>query len=136
MNIFGAIYGILKNNSAVATIVYDGTIYKIFDLKVSQTSKAPFIAINQVAMTANPTKSGSSTTDEYTMKISMISETQAQAKDLAEKVRAALDYYSGTINGVNIQSAWFDTESPMWDDTSFLIGGENISHDYKFRIVR
>lgn len=136
MNIFGAIYGILKNNSAVATIVYDGTIYKIFDLKVSQTSKAPFIAINQVAMTANQTKSGPSTTDVYVMKISVIAETTVQAKDLAEKVRLALDGYAGTSNGVVIQSCWFDSESPIWDDTSFLTGGENISHDYNFRIVR
>jgi len=136
MNLFSAIFGILKNNSAVAAIVYDGTIYKIFDLKISQTSTAPFIAINEVTATANPTKSGPSTTDVYVMKISVIAQTQTQAKDLAEKVRLAIDGYSGTINGVNIQSCWFDSESPIWDDTSFLTGGENISHDYNFRILR
>lgn len=136
MNIFGAIYGILKNNSAVATIVYDGTIYKIFDLVASQTSTAPFIAVEQVTMKGNSTKSGVSGTDEYTIKISMLAETQAQVKDLAEKVRTALDYYSGTSNGVVIQQAWFDSESLIWDDTSHLRGAENISHNYIFRVNR
>jgi len=132
MNLFGAIYGILNNNASINGIVGN----KIFDLVASQTSTAPFITVQQVTMKANNTKSGVSGTDEYTMKISMLAETQAQAKDLAEKVRTALDYYTGTVNGVTIQLAWYDSESPIWDDTSHLRGAENISQDYIFRVNR
>ena len=132
MNVFAGIYNILLNNSDVNTIVSG----KIYELTATQTSTAPFITVSQVTMTPNGTKSGVSGLDEYTMKISMLCETSKQAKDLSEKVRTALDYYSGTSNGVNIQLAWFTSESSIWDDTSHLRGANNISHDYIFRIVR
>jgi Protein of unknown function (DUF3168) len=132
MNLFGAIYGVLYANSAVNAIVGN----KIFDLVVSQTATAPFLAISQVTVTANGTKSGASITDEYRMQVAIVAETQTVAKDLAEKVRTALDYYSGTSNGVNIQQAWFENEAALWDDTSHLRGSEALTQDYIFRVNR
>ena len=53
------------------------------------------------------TKSGVSTLDEVRYDIVVASETYAEASDLTNKVRTALDRYTGTVAGVVIDSIQF-----------------------------
>ena len=85
MNEGKAIYSILTSDSAVSAIVG----YILQNVEPSDT------------------KSGVSTLDEIRYDIVVASETYAEASDLTEKIRTALDRYTGTVAGVVIDSIQF-----------------------------
>ena len=139
-SVFNAIYTILKSDSNIAPLVRDGNspsyTYRIYELYTSQTATAPYITCQQLNIAPNNTKDGPSPLDEYSYQINIVAQTPQDAHTLAGYVRAALDYYSGTTAGVNVQKIFFETETNLWDDDSHLKGVAAFAQDYKIRIVR
>lgn len=103
MNEGKAIYSILSSDSDVSAIV--GT--RIYPQIAAQGASFPFLVYVLQGTTPSDTKSGVSTLDEVRYDIVVASETYAEASDLTNKVRTALDRYTGTVAGVVIDSIQF-----------------------------
>ena len=98
-----AIYSILTSDSDVNAIV--GT--RVYPQIAAQEAAFPFVVYVLQDTSPSDTKSGVSTLDEVRYDIVVASENYAEASDLTEKIRTALDRYSGTVAGVVIDSIQF-----------------------------
>jgi len=103
MNEGKAIYSILTSDSDVSAIV--GT--RVYPQIAAQGAAFPFVVYVLQDTSPSDTKSGVSTLDEVRYDIVVASETYAEVSDLTEKIRTALDRYSGTVAGVVIDSIQF-----------------------------
>jgi hypothetical protein len=101
MSVDTIIFGILSGNSAVTGVV--GT--RIFPSQAPQTTAFPFVVFETISTMANNTKSGASEMDKYRIQVTTLSKDNNQANDIADKVRAALDYYkSGDVQLISFQA--------------------------------
>lgn len=103
MNEGKAIYSILTSDSAVSAIVGS----RVYPQIAAQGAAFPFAVYILQNVEPSDTKSGVSTLDEIRYDIVVASETYAEASDLTEKIRTALDRYTGTVAGVVIDSIQF-----------------------------
>jgi len=103
MNEGKAIYSILTSDSDVNAIV--GT--RVYPQIAAQEAAFPFVVYVLQNVDPSDTKSGVSTLDEVRYDFIVASENYAEASDLTEKIRTALDRYSGTVAGVVIDSIQF-----------------------------
>ena len=122
-----AIYNILSNNSGVNSITT-----RISPLLIGQTLNLPAVVYSQIDTDPNDTKNGVSLLDEIQIEVDAHSETYAGAEDLAAAIRTALDRYTGTANGVKVQSVQFNNESDTLEKVQN--GLYTITQDYTFRI--
>jgi hypothetical protein len=101
MTVDTIIFGILSGNSAVTGVV--GT--KIYPSQAPQSTSFPFVVFETISTMPNNTKSGASEMDKYRIQVTTLSKDNNQANDIADKVRAALDYYkSGDVQLISFQS--------------------------------
>jgi len=138
-NVGKAIYYILSNNSDVTDIVGDADTYRITPLFEPQTLQVPAITYQDVSNDPANTKTGASITDTETYQVNSYCEGSTayeDAKDLAEKVRLALDFQAGTFNGVVIQRIFFQGQQIVWDDSSRNEGVCMVAQDYKIIVNR
>lgn len=98
-----AIYSILTGDSAVSALVGN----RVYPQIAAQGAAFPFIVYVLQDTSPSDTKSGVSTLDEVRYDIVVASETYAEASDLTNKIRTALDRYTGTVSGVVIDSIQF-----------------------------
>ena len=98
-----AIYSILTSDSDVSAIV--GT--RVYPQIAAQGAAFPFVVYVLQDTSPSDTKSGVSTLDEVRYDIVVASETYAEVSDLTNKIRTALDRYTGTVAGVVIDSIQF-----------------------------
>jgi predicted ATP-dependent serine protease len=98
-----AIYSILTSDSDVSAIV--GT--RVYPQIAAQEAAFPFVVYVLQDTSPSDTKSGVSTLDEVRYDIVVASETYAEASDLTNKIRTALDRYTGTVESVVIDSIQF-----------------------------
>jgi len=103
MNEGKAIYSILTSDSDINAIV--GT--RVYPQIAAQEAAFPFVVYVLQNIDPSDTKSGVSTLDEVRYDIIVASESYAEASDLTNKIRTALDRYSGTVSGVVIDSIQF-----------------------------
>jgi len=103
MNEGKAIYSILTNDSDVSAII--GT--KVYPQIAAQGAAFPFVVYVLQDNSPSDTKSGVSTLDEVRYDIVAAAETYATLSSLTERIRLALDRYTGTVEGVVIDSIQF-----------------------------
>lgn len=129
MNEGKAIYSILTTDSAVSAIVST----RVYPQIAAQGAAFPFVVYVINDITPSDTKSGVSTLDEVRYEILAVAETYAESADLNEKIRTALDRYTGTVAGVVIDSIQF-TEL----DTDYDIASETYiaNSEYIIRVKR
>ena len=114
MEIGKAIYNILVNDSDVNALV-SGRILP----NVARTTTAfPFIIYQVTGQNPTQDKDGPSTLDTDSVMISIYSGTYAEATNLSNKVRIALERTSGTFNGVEVQSIKYDGYNDLFNDNS------------------
>lgn len=111
------IYDILSNDASVAAIV--GT--RIYPVVASQGAANPCLVYN-LDSTPEDDKDGSATifyidvqVDCYTDDLQNGTGGYGQAEDLGDKVVAALDRYSGTNNGYNIDTVILFNREDFYD---------------------
>jgi len=114
MNEGKAIYSILTSDSAVSAIV--GT--RVYPQIAAQGAAFPFVVYLINDITPSDTKSGVSTLDEVRYEVLAIAETYAETADLNEKIRTALDRYTGTVSGIVVDSIQFTELDTEYDDGS------------------
>ena len=124
MNEGKAIYSILTSDSDVSAIV--GT--RVYPQIAAQGAAFPFVVYLINDLTPSDTKSGVSTLDEVRYEVLAIAETYAEAADLNEKIRTALDRYTGTVSGVVIDSIQFTELEVDFDDNSetYIVNSEYV----------
>jgi hypothetical protein len=101
-----AIYDILTSNTPVTNLV--GT--RIFPDMATQQAVYPFV-VYEISNTApTNTKDGPSGLDEVTVNVMAYSNSYAEAQNIADKIRRAIDRTRGTFAGVVIQSIEFQNQ--------------------------
>ena len=103
MNEGKAIYSILTENAGVSAIVGN----KVYPQIAAQGAAFPFVVYVLQDNSPSDTKSGPSTLDEVRYDIVAAAETYADLSSLTERIRLALDRYTGDIGGVEIDSIQF-----------------------------
>jgi hypothetical protein len=109
-----ALYSILTSDSDINAIV--GT--RVYPQIAAQGASFPFIVYLLDDLEPSDTKSGVSTLDEVRYEIVAAAETYAVLADLTEKIRTALDRYTGTVAGVVIDSIQFTDLDTANDDNN------------------
>ena len=113
MKIGDVIYDVLKNDGDVSALVG----LRIYPIHAPQGSDYPLITykIDNGAV-FNGTKDGASTLDFIPIVVGCFaSDTYEAATDLAEKVRSALEFYSGTVAGITISNVTMDDYEDDFD---------------------
>jgi hypothetical protein len=129
MNEGKAIYSILAENSGVSTVV--GT--RIYPQIAEQGAAFPFIVYVLKDIEPSDTKSGASTLDEIRYDIVAAAETYAALASLTERIRLALDRFSGTVSGIVVDSIQFtDLDVTKEPDTETYLS----SSEFVVRIKR
>ena len=139
MEVGKVIYNILSNDSNVSPLVSSGGITRIFPAryKFSENDPTlPFIVYQIVTSTPNNTKNGVSSYDYITAQITIVDSSYANLITLSNHVRTALDYISGTFEGVEVDKIFFDNSIETFDQDSGTNGIYQIAQDYRFNINR
>ena len=137
MNVGKAIFDILTNNAAVLAIISDlGPDPRIFPSRFDfpKNVKTPYITYQVVSDEPNNTKNGPSTYDYVTVQINLYSTSYSNLITLSGKVRSALDYVSGTFQGVEVDKIFFQNQNELFDDSAGQQGFYGIAQDYRFNI--
>jgi hypothetical protein len=129
MNEGKAIYTILTEDAGVSAVV--GT--RVYPQVAAQGAAFPFVVYVLQDNTPSDTKSGVSTLDEIRYDIVAAAETYSALSSLTERIRLALDRYSGTVSGIVVDSIQF-TELDVDNDpaTETFVS----SSEYILRIKR
>lgn len=129
MNEGRAIYTILTEDAGVSAVV--GT--RVYPQVAAQGAAFPFVVYVLQDNTPSDTKSGVSTLDEIRYDIVAAAETYTALSSLTERIRLALDRYSGTVSGIVVDSIQF-TELDVDNDpaTETFVS----SSEYILRIKR
>jgi len=109
-----AIYYLLSNSTAVGNICDD----RIYPEIAQQTADMPFIIYTIQSANPSGTKTGTSTLDEVQFEVMTFSTNYSECMDLGTAARGALDRVGGVINGVQVQSIDFKTQSVDYDYTT------------------
>ncbi len=130
------IYQILSAETDITDIVGSGNDCRVFPAVSNKNYDIPYITYQQIVNVPNPSKSGVSTLDEDVYQINIAAKTRAQCDTLAELVRIALDYATGTYSGSVLQLCVYQTQRDLWYENAQDDGLIVVSQDYKFFMVR
>lgn len=139
MEVGKAIFNILSNDSDVAPLVTQGGQIRIYPsrYKINQIDGTlPFIVYQVVSDIPNMTKNGVSTYDYVSVQITLVHSKYSELMTLSANVRTALDYVSGTYDGVVVDKIFFENSVESFDNTSGTNGIYQIAQDYRFNINR
>ena len=129
MNEGKAIYTILTEDAGVSAVVGS----RVYPQVAAQGAAFPFVVYVLQDNTPSDTKSGLSTLDEIRYDIVAAAETYSALSSLTERIRLALDRYTGTVSGIVVDSIQF-TELDVDNDpaTETFVS----SSEYILRIKR
>ena len=129
MNEGKAIYTILTEDAGVSAVVGS----RVYPQVAAQGAAFPFVVYVLQDNTPSDTKSGVSTLDEIRYDIVAAAETYSELSSLTERIRLALDRYTGTVSGIVVDSIQF-TELDVDNDpaTETFVS----SSEYILRIKR
>lgn len=134
MNVGKAIFSILSDNAAVATMVTNAdTTLRIHPLKGVLTEVTPFITYQLITGTPQQNKTAADV-DVQRVQVNVVSDNYDNMKDLAYKVRQALEYQKGTFEGIKIQYISLQSEQDSYEDSAKLNGAGMVIQDYLIRI--
>ena len=131
MDIGKAIYNILSEYVPLAARVDT----RIFPNVATQSVAFPFIIYDVQSDSPEDTKDGVANLDITNMMVSAYSDTYLSATQIGGLIRDALDRYSGTVNGVVINTIVFEGYNDAFDDMSGRDGIYRKSLDFKIRII-
>lgn len=131
MNYGKVIFEILRTDSELITLL--GGTSKIFPIRIPQETAYPAITYTKLSQSPNHTKTGPSLVDEVRIQIDTYSKDYAQLVSIDKRVRTLLDYYTGTIVSVNVDSIWFVNSTEVGEPE---LGLKHFATDYQMRINR
>lgn len=108
------IRGILLSNKEVAK-----RTNKVFPIAIDK-AQLPYILYRRAALQHNPTKAGMPGADTVTMEVVCYTAQYAEGVELAEAVRAALDYAQSESEGVRMRSCILADSEEGYEDDAFV----------------
>jgi hypothetical protein len=124
-----SIFDILSNDATVAGFVGK----KIEPLRTTQGEQPPFMIYRINDGDPTDTKDGVSVLDTDRLIIAAFSETYSELKDIGEAVRSALDRYTGTNSGVNIDKIIYENKQDFFNNDAQLY---QLELDFRIRTKR
>ena len=122
MNCEAAIYGRLSADSTLTALL--ATTTSIYPEIAPQGAADPCIVYSESTPEYNDTKSGVSSLDVNIVQVDVYASTIAARNTIGARVRTLLDRYSGTVNGVQVQSIQIvysqKTPEPLETDASII----------------
>lgn len=106
---------IINNILKADTVVSPAVGGRIFPIIAPQEVPTPFIVHIQSGNVPHGSKTSPSTWDDSTVDIFVVHDKMDTVEDIAESVRTALDRYSGTVSGIEVNSIEYLNESPNYD---------------------
>ena len=139
MDVGKALINILNADSAITALIGAGgsaTGIRCFPsaYRVPATMTTPFMTYQVVSDVPNNTKNGVSEYDYVTVQINVYDTGYEDLQTLVGLVRTALDYVSGTYNGVVVDKIFFEGGSDAFDDTFGDNGIYQYSVDFRFNL--
>lgn len=114
-------------STAIKSILKTASIKaNIFGLYVPRNRGSQWVILTYISNVPNPTKAAVSTLDKTRWQFDCYAKEETVMDALGESVRTALDNYSDTVEGVNINRITFEGES----DTVESIGDEGATEHY------
>lgn len=123
-----AIYDILTTDAPVSAITT-----QVSPNKIPQGKGFPVISYQRISNSPDDTKDGVAGLDTITVDVDVWHNDYINGKDLADKVRTALDRKSGTFSGRVIQSIRFMTGRELFDDNLEI---HHFNQEYSIRYER
>ncbi len=107
-----AIYRILYADTTVQGLVSN----KIYKTRVPQDVVMPCIVYQIISSNPEDTKDLTGDVDRVRVQVTAISESYAGARGIIVAVKAALNRYSGTVDGTIIDSMTYDNMGDLYND--------------------
>lgn len=92
---------------------------KVFPIVIDKAT-LPYILYRRASLLHNPTKAGMPGADTVTMEVVCYTARYADGVELAEAVRAALDYKQGERDGITMRSCVLTDSEEGYEDDAFL----------------
>lgn len=105
-----AVRKILLESEAVARLTR-----KVFPVVIDKAD-LPYILYRRAALEHNPTKAGQPGADTVQMEVNVYTAAYDEGVELAEAVRAALDYAQGETGGLKMRSCTLTASEEGWED--------------------
>jgi hypothetical protein len=123
------IHSILTSDASVQALVNG----RVWPMRAEQAEGWPFVTYQVIDGQPSNTDKGTSGLDYDTYQVSCFAETYRGVNDLSEKVRTALDGYSGTVDGVKIGHCFYEDKNDLFDEDGEKPGR---ALDFEFHIER
>jgi len=121
------IVNLLENDVDVDNVVNK----RIFPVRIPQSNKVyPAIVFDRMNTLPTDTKDGTSSLDTHKLVLHLWGQSYAELKDLATKVRTALDRKSLSLFGINVDSIIFVDDKDGFSDNIDL---NHLMQEYKIR---
>ena len=123
----------LKSQSTVTDWVRD----QVHEVAEARQAHFPYIRVSMLSSIAHDDKDGPSDLDIYSIQVDAFSDKSAsEARKIAGVMRTALERYSGTEDGVVIQSIRYISETTFHNFDGSYPGEFAQSQDYSVRVTR
>lgn len=107
-----AIYSKLSGDADVSGLVSS----RIYPVNLPQTPTYPAIVYSRVSGQRAHSLSGASNIASPRVQVDAFATTYSGAKDLAAKIRAALNGFRGTVAGITIHGIFLESDNDIFDD--------------------
>lgn len=130
MNLGKLTYSLLSNDSTISSLVGD----RVFPVQVPQNASYPVIVYQHDSQVPSNIKDGPSPLDVVGLSLVIYAGAYSTAQSIADKCRELLDYYSGTVEGVQVDKISFSGQS----DNDFVeeYGFFVVEQSYQARLKR
>lgn len=125
-----AIYDLLSNDATVSGLVST----RVYPDTVPQNASFPYVAYTTTSTLPTDAKDGVSRLDVVGVQVDIYSRDYSVTQAIAAACRDALDRYSGTNNGVQVDGIKFDNQAA--GNYEQQIGVFWVSQDYSIRVKR
>lgn len=122
----------------VALLLADAAVTAMVGTRVepagtAQTLARPNIVYQRVTTNRLYSQDGPAGSGDARVQLSIWADTYATVKDLADKVRTALEGYRGTVAGIVLDSVRLDDEDdmPLPPDAGREVGYKGVRQDYR-----
>ena len=118
------------DNTSSLNSVFAGRVYPLVG---AQTSARPFCIYDTTSIRTEGSKDADSHIDVVNVELTLVGDNYGTLQTAVENIRTAFVRMRETIEGVNVQSCGFDTQSEVFnaDEETFAV-----AVDLSFRIIR
>lgn len=119
--------------SVIYSILTGAGLTNIFPVRAAQGTNPPFITHQFIDNVPTHEKDSTSKLDTVRVQINIIDNDYNNTETVRDSIRAALDGYRGTVDGVAIDAIWFEDENDLFFNETGDQGYYGKALDFKIR---